>query len=118
MLCFNKDTGAAQLQYYEHEKKFVSKSEPKRTIFLQDCLGIISKEDSKHGRILVLYTKEDVFKLTAETEELNSWLSDLDKLHKMENTNKNLDESKYGRLANIRLRKLSFCVNFFFVIES
>ena len=118
MLCFNKDNGAAQLQYYEHEKKFVSKSEPKRTIFLQDCLGIISKEDSKHGRILVLYTKEDVFKLTAETEELNSWLSDLDKLHKMENTNKNLDESKYGRLANFRLRKLSFCEIFFFVLES
>lgn len=104
VLCFNKDSGAAQLQYYENERKFTSKALPKRTIFLQDCLGIISKVDLKHGHILVLYTKDDVFELTAETEELlNSWLNKLDKLHKMENTHKNLVESYYDLAWNVKV---------------
>lgn len=102
VLCFNKDTGAAQLEYYESQRKFNSNSEPKRTIFLQDCLGIINKKDSKYGQLLVLYTKEDVFALTADSEELlESWFSNLDKLHKMEN--KNLQESKYDLVWNVKV---------------
>lgn len=69
---------------------------------MKDCLGIISKKDPKYGHLLVLYTKDDIFAVTAETEKLlESWLSNLDKLHKMEY--KNLLESKYGECEIILL---------------
>ena len=92
---FNKETGDAQLQYYENHKKFSAETVPKRVISLQHCLGIVKKVDEKFGNILALYTKEGIFRLIADTDELlDDWFTDLHKLHQMEY--KNLQESEYG----------------------
>lgn len=46
-------------------------------IFLDTCLNIAKKEDSKH-KVFALYTREDAFGLIADSEdELNSWLKSL-----------------------------------------
>ena len=92
---FNKETGDAQLQYYENAKKYSSECPPKRVISLQQCLGITKKVDEKFGVILALYSKERIFRLKAETEDLlEDWYTALHKLHQMEN--KNMQESNYG----------------------
>jgi hypothetical protein len=96
VLGFNKETGDAQLQYYENPKKFSAKETvPKRIISLQQCLGIVKKADEKFGNILALYSKEGIFRLKADTDDLlEDWFTDLNKLHQMEY--KNLQELKYG----------------------
>lgn len=67
--------GKPRLEYYESEKKFRSKSSPKRSIELASCLNIARKENAKHEFVFALYTREDAFGLVAETEEqLSSWL--------------------------------------------
>ena len=97
MLGFNKETGDGQLQYYENPKKFSAETVPKRIICLHHCLGIVKKVDEKFGNILALYTKEGIFRLIADTDELlDDWFTDLHKLHQMEN--KNLQELNYGKL--------------------
>ena len=95
MLGFNKETGDAQLQYYENPKKFSAETVPKRVISLQKCLGIVKKCDEKFGNILALYSKEAIFRLKADTDEsLEDWFTDINKLHQMEY--KNQQELKYG----------------------
>jgi hypothetical protein len=97
VLGFNKETGDAQLQYYENPKKCSAETLglPKRVISLQQCLGIVKKADEKFGNILALYSKEAIFRLKADTDEiLEGWFTDLNKLHQMEY--KNLQDLKYG----------------------
>lgn len=99
VLGFNKDTGEAQLQYYENPKK-LSGGIPKRVLSLQHCLGIVKKTDEKVGNFLALYSKEGIYRLKADSDELlEEWFTHLNKLHQMEY--KNLQELKYGWLIVI-----------------
>ncbi|XP_028405981.1 insulin receptor substrate 1-like isoform X2 [Dendronephthya gigantea] len=102
VLGFNKETGDAQLLYYENPKKYSAETVPKRVISLQHCLGITKKVHEKFGNILALYTKEAVFHLKADTDELlEDWFTDLDKLHQMEY--KNLQELQYDIVWNVKV---------------
>ncbi|XP_032217896.2 insulin receptor substrate 1-B isoform X2 [Nematostella vectensis] len=71
-------TGKARLEYYENDKKFRAHSPPKRVIELSSCFSIAQKDDTKHKFVFVLYTREDVFGLIAESHhELTQWMDAL-----------------------------------------
>lgn len=75
----NHEPNAANLTYFDNEKKFKnSSSQPKRVIYLKDCFSINRKIDGKHKYVIALYTKEDSFCTVVEDEEqLKDWLDAL-----------------------------------------
>ncbi|XP_067113623.1 insulin receptor substrate 2 [Osmerus mordax] len=65
---------SARLEYYESEKKWKSKSAPKRVIPLDSCLNINKRADAKHKHLIALYTKDEYFALAAENDqEQENW---------------------------------------------
>lgn len=65
---------SARLEYYESEKKWKSKSAPKRVIPLDSCLNINKRADAKHKHLIALYTKDEYFAVAAENDqEQENW---------------------------------------------
>ncbi|KAH8410609.1 hypothetical protein KR009_006636 [Drosophila setifemur] len=68
----------ARLQYYDTEKKFLQKSEPKKIIYLKNCFNINACSDTKHRYVIVLSTRESGFGIVLESDnDLHKWLDKL-----------------------------------------
>ncbi|XP_055917184.1 insulin receptor substrate 1 [Eupeodes corollae] len=71
----------ARLEYYDNEKKFKSKVNPKRSITLSSCININRRLDTKHDFVITLSTKDDGFGIVLDSEdEMNNWLRSMLKL--------------------------------------
>ncbi|XP_017095870.2 insulin receptor substrate 1 isoform X1 [Drosophila bipectinata] len=71
-------TNQARLEYYDSEKKFLQRSEPKRVIYLKDCFNINRRLDTKHRFVIVLSSREGGFGIVLESEnDLRKWLDKL-----------------------------------------
>lgn len=70
--------GAARLEYYDTEKKFLIRAEPKRVIYLKNCFNINRRFDTKHNFVLALSSREGGFGIVFSTEiDLRKWLDNL-----------------------------------------
>lgn len=68
----------ARLEYYDTEKKFLQRAEPKRVIYLKDCFNINRRLDTKHRFVIVLSSREGGFGIVLESEnDLRKWLDKL-----------------------------------------
>ncbi|XP_017025696.1 insulin receptor substrate 1 [Drosophila kikkawai] len=68
----------ARLEYYDTEKKFLQKAEPKRIIYLKNCFNINRRLDTKHRYVIVLSSREGGFGIVLESEnDLRKWLDKL-----------------------------------------
>ncbi|KAH8287855.1 hypothetical protein KR018_002676 [Drosophila ironensis] len=68
----------ARLEYYDSEKKFLQRAEPKRIIYLKDCFNINRRLDTKHRYVIVLSSREGGFGIVLESEnDLRKWLDKL-----------------------------------------
>ncbi|KAH8378463.1 hypothetical protein KR093_011526 [Drosophila rubida] len=75
-----KDTtnNAARLEYYDTEKKFIQRAEPKRVIYLKSCFNINRRTDTKHQYVLGLSSREGGFGIVLNSEnDLKKWLDNL-----------------------------------------
>ncbi|KAH8263642.1 hypothetical protein KR044_011819 [Drosophila immigrans] len=75
-----KDTtnNAARLEYYDTEKKFIQRGEPKRVIYLKSCFNINRRTDTKHQYVLGLSSREGGFGIVLNSEnDLKKWLENL-----------------------------------------
>ncbi|XP_055837577.1 insulin receptor substrate 1 [Episyrphus balteatus] len=71
----------ARLEYFENEKKFKSKANPKRSITLISCININRCFDTKHEYVISLSTKDDGFGIVMDSEDdMNNWLRTMLKL--------------------------------------
>lgn len=71
-------TNQARLEYYDTEKKFLQRAEPKRVIYLKDCFNINRRLDTKHRFVIVLSSREGGFGIVLESEnDLRKWLDKL-----------------------------------------
>ncbi|XP_034473021.1 insulin receptor substrate 1 isoform X2 [Drosophila innubila] len=69
---------AARLEYYDTEKKFLQKTDPKRIIYLKSCFNINRRIDTKHKFVLALSSREGGFGIVLNSEnELRKWLDNL-----------------------------------------
>lgn len=71
-----RDTGdsVARLEYYDSDKKFKSRSQPKRKILL-GTTTVERRLDTKHKFVIAFHTKLDCFGIVLDSEtELNTWL--------------------------------------------
>lgn len=81
----------ARLEYYESEKKFKSGASPRRVISLKSCFNITRRLDLKQPYVIALYLKEECFCIVMEKdEELRSWLKDLLKCHRADDSSEEL----------------------------
>lgn len=87
----------ARLEYFDSEKKFRSKSVPKRTIKLRNCLNINRRLDTKYENVITLSMKEGGFGIIMDSEEnLNKWLRALLKLQRGEDVMSDPLKPLYG----------------------
>jgi len=71
-------TSAARLEYYDTEKKFLQRAEPKRVIYLKNCFNINRRLDTKHRFVIVLSSRDGGFGIVLENEnDLRKWLDKL-----------------------------------------
>ncbi|XP_016982476.2 insulin receptor substrate 1 isoform X1 [Drosophila rhopaloa] len=69
---------SARLEYYDTEKKFLQRAEPKRVIYLRNCFNINRRLDTKHRFVIVLSSREGGFGIVLESEnDLRKWLDKL-----------------------------------------
>ncbi|KAI8042600.1 insulin receptor substrate 1 [Drosophila gunungcola] len=69
---------SARLEYYDTEKKFLQRAEPKRVIYLKNCFNINRRLDTKHRFVIVLSSREGGFGIVLESEnDLRKWLDKL-----------------------------------------
>ncbi|XP_017042924.1 insulin receptor substrate 1 [Drosophila ficusphila] len=69
---------SARLEYYDTEKKFLQRAEPKRVIYLKNCFNINRRMDTKHRFVIVLSSREGGFGIVLENEnDLRKWLDKL-----------------------------------------
>ncbi|KAL7739355.1 hypothetical protein ACLKA6_003963 [Drosophila palustris] len=69
---------AARLEYYDTEKKFMQKADPKRVIYLKSCFNINRRIDTKHKFVLALSSREGGFGIVLNSEsDLRKWLDSL-----------------------------------------
>lgn len=108
--------GAARLEYYDTEKKFIIRAEPKRVIYLKSCFNINRRFDTKHNFVLALSSREGGFGIVFNTEiDLRKWLDNLLSIQR-DNANR-MDEAynPYGKFyLLIRNSKYSNHILFFF----
>lgn len=87
VLYSDSPTNAARLEYYDSEKKYKSRSNPKRTIILKNCFNINRRLDTKHKFVIALSIKDGGFSIVLDSEEeLHKWLSALLCLQRGEDT--------------------------------
>lgn len=108
--------GAARLEYYDTEKKFIIRAEPKRVIYLKSCFNINRRFDTKHNFVLALSSREGGFGIVFNTEiDLRKWLDNLLSIQR-DNANR-MDEAynPYGKFyLLIKNSKYSNHILFFF----
>lgn len=81
----------ARLEYYESEKKFRSGAQPRRIISLKSCFNITRRLDLKQPYVVALYLKEECFCIVMDKDEdLRSWLADLLKCHRADDSSEEL----------------------------
>ena len=92
MLTDTTASSPARLEYYDNERKWKSKANPKRSIVLEKCFNINRKCDTRDSRnkfVIAIYTLDDCVSIVFETEnELNDWLDIL----------LTLQQGKYGSM--------------------
>ncbi|XP_001992936.2 insulin receptor substrate 1 isoform X2 [Drosophila grimshawi] len=72
------NNGAARLEYYDTEKKFLQKTAPKRVIDLKSCFNINRRFDTKHKFVLALASRDGGFGIVLNSEnDLRKWLDNL-----------------------------------------
>ncbi|XP_017075682.2 insulin receptor substrate 1 [Drosophila eugracilis] len=89
----------ARLEYYDTEKKFLQRSEPKRVIYLSNCFNINRRLDTKHKFVIVLSSRDGGFGIVLETEnDLRKWL---DKLLVLQRNIANMNGTVYSAFDQV-----------------
>ncbi|XP_046868942.1 insulin receptor substrate 1 isoform X2 [Drosophila willistoni] len=98
--------GASRLEYFDSEKKFVQRTEPKRVIYLKNCFNINRRFDTKHKFVVVLSTREGGFGIVLDSEnDLRKWL---DQLLFLQRDNANITDevnSSYDHVWQVTIQK-------------
>ncbi|KAH8353530.1 hypothetical protein KR084_011628 [Drosophila pseudotakahashii] len=103
-----EETGSssARLEYYDTEKKFLQRAEPKRVIYLKNCFNINRRLDTKHRFVIVLSSRDGGFGIVLESEnDLRKWLDKLLFLQRnIANTNGTI-HSAYDQVWQVVIQK-------------
>ncbi|XP_037712049.1 insulin receptor substrate 1 [Drosophila subpulchrella] len=99
-------TSSARLEYYDTEKKFLQRAEPKRVIYLKNCFNINRRLDTKHRFVIVLSSRDGGFGIVLESEnDLRKWLDKLLFLQRnIANTN-GTTHSAYDQVWQVVIQK-------------
>jgi len=105
---------AARLEYYDTEKKFMQKADPKRTIYLKSCFNINRRIDTKHKFVLALSSREGGFGIVLNSEnELRKWLDNLLSIQRDNANRSDQVYTPYGKLNQILLFHYITCILYF-----
>ncbi|XP_033249748.1 insulin receptor substrate 1 isoform X2 [Drosophila miranda] len=100
------NNAAARLEYYDTEKKFMQRAEPKRVIYLSSCFNINPRFDTKHRFVIVLSSREGGFGIVLETEnDLRKWLEKLLFLQRHQANINGLMQSTYEHVWQVCIQK-------------
>ncbi|XP_068158485.1 insulin receptor substrate 1 isoform X2 [Drosophila tropicalis] len=98
--------GASRLEYFDSEKKFAQRTEPKRVIHLKNCFNINRRFDTKLKFVVVLSTREGGFGIVFDSEnDLRKWL---DQLLCLQRDNANITDqvnSSYDHVWQVTIQK-------------
>lgn len=101
----------ARLEYYDTEKKFLQRAEPKRVIYLKDCFNINRRLDTKHRFVIVLSSREGGFGIVLESEnDLRKWL---DKLLLLQRNIANVNGQVYSAYGMFKCVVINFNILIF-----
>ncbi|XP_022224193.1 insulin receptor substrate 1 isoform X3 [Drosophila obscura] len=100
------NNSAARLEYYDTEKKFMQKAEPKRVIYLSSCFNINPRFDTKHRFVIVLSSREGGFGIVLESEnDLRKWLEKLVFLQRHQSNTNGQMQSTYDHVWQVFIQK-------------
>ncbi|XP_039502637.1 insulin receptor substrate 1 isoform X1 [Drosophila santomea] len=97
---------AARLEYYDSEKKFLQRADPKRVIYLKNCFNINRRLDTKHRFVIVLSSRDGGFGIVLENEnDLRKWLDKLLVLQRNIANSNGTAHSPYDQVWQVVIQK-------------
>ncbi|XP_034129051.1 insulin receptor substrate 1 isoform X1 [Drosophila guanche] len=100
------NNAAARLEYYDTEKKFLQKTEPKRVIYLSSCFNINPRFDTKHRFVIMLSSREGGFGIVLESDsDLRTWLEKLLFLQRHQANINGQMQSTYDHVWQVYIQK-------------
>ncbi|BFF95031.1 insulin receptor substrate 1 [Drosophila madeirensis] len=100
------NNAAARLEYYDTEKKFMQKTEPKRVIYLSSCFNINPRFDTKHRFVIMLSSREGGFGIVLESDsDLRTWLEKLLFLQRHQANINGQMQSTYDHVWQVYIQK-------------